>query len=97
MYASVRRYQTDASQIDELTRQVNEGFLPIVSSVPGFVAYFVVNAGNGTVASVSVFDSQEGAEASNQKAASWVQDNLASMMQGPPQITAGDVMAHKTA
>ena len=44
MYTSVRRYEgvTDPS---EVIRQVNEGFLPIISEIEGFVNYSFVGEG----------------------------------------------------
>jgi hypothetical protein len=50
MYASIRRYKMDPGSVDELMRRVNEGFVPIISKGPGFLAYYAVNAGGGVVA-----------------------------------------------
>ena len=76
---------------------MNQGFVPIVSKAPGFVAYYVVDAGNDVVASVSVFQDQNGAEESNRMAADWVKENIASLVSGPPEVTAGAVTVHQTA
>jgi hypothetical protein len=76
---------------------VEQGFVPIISKAPGFVAYYVVDAGNDVVASVSVFQDQAGAEESNRMAADWVKENIASLVSGAPEITAGAVTVHKTA
>ena len=95
MYATVRRYVgvTDAS---EAGRRVNEGFVPLISTVPGFVAYYWVDAGGGVMISTSVFQDQSGAEESNRRAADYVRQNLAALLPNPPQITAGEVVAYKT-
>ena len=45
--------------------------------------------------STSVFQDQSGAEESNKRAADYVRENLASLLPKPPQITAGEVVAHK--
>ncbi len=46
MYAAIRRYEIpDPDAADELTRHLNEGFLPIISEVPGFVGYYAVYEG----------------------------------------------------
>lgn len=95
MYASIRRYKMDPGSVDELMRRVNEGFVPIVSKAPGFMAYYTVNGGGGIVASISVFETQAGAEESNRMAASWVKENLASLLPTPPEITAGEVGVYK--
>ncbi|WP_230689961.1 hypothetical protein [Catellatospora paridis] len=74
---------------------MNEGFVPIINAVPGIVAYYWVDAGNGVMVSTSVFESRDGAEESNKKAADWVIENLASLLPNPPQITAGEVVAYR--
>ena len=97
MYTSFRRYQVDPSNVDEIIRRVNEGFVPIVSSVAGFIAYQCIDAGGGVVATISVFEDKAGAEELTQKAADWVRENLASLVSNPPEITAGEVKLHKMA
>ena len=92
MYASIRRYQVDPGSVDEVVKRAEEGFMPIVAEVPGFSAYYIVNAGDGVVASFSVFEDQAGAEESNRLAADWVKDNLAPLVTGPPEVTAGEVV-----
>jgi len=97
MYLSVRRYEMDAEAVDELMRRVEEGFVPIISNAPGFIAYLALDAGDGVVASVSMFVDQAGAEESNRLAADYVRANLASLVSNPPEITAGEVKVHKAA
>lgn len=75
---------------------MQEGFLPIISQVPGFVAYYAWDCGNGEILTCSVFESRAGAEESNRRAAQWVQENLASLVPNPPEIMAGEVLVHKT-
>jgi hypothetical protein len=90
MYAAVRRYEgvTDPA---EVSRLVEEGYVPLVRQVPGFVAYYWVDAGNSVCLSTSVFQDQAGAEESTLRASNFVRDNLASLLPNPPQITAGNV------
>ncbi|MEV7446708.1 hypothetical protein AB0O22_37140 [Streptomyces sp. NPDC091204] len=92
MYAAVRRYEgvTDPA---EAGRLVNEGFVPIMSQVPGFVAYYWVDAGQGVMVSTSVFQDRAGADESIERAADFVRENLASLLPNPPQVTAGEVVA----
>ena len=95
MYASIRRYKVNPGTSAEISRRANEGFVPIVSKAPGFVAYYLVEPGNDVVATVSVFQNKAGAEKSNQLAADWVKQNLAALIAAPPEITAGEVTTHK--
>ena len=91
MFASIRRYATDDP--DQVIRHCRADFAPLVRNTPGFVAYYVVHAGDGIVATISVFETREGAEASNRLAAAWVSDNVATLL-GTPDITAGEVVIH---
>lgn len=95
MYASVRRYKV--SSVDEVVRRAGEGFVPLISQGPGFIAYYIVDAGDGVVASISLFETQAGAEESNRMAADWVKENIAPFVSGSPEITAGEVKVQHTA
>lgn len=92
MYAAVRRYE-GVSGPAEVARLVKEGFVPLVRQIPGFVAFYWVDAGNGVFVSTSVFQDKAGAEESTLKASRFVRDNLASRLPNPPQVTAGEVGA----
>ena len=99
MYISIRKYKLtsqDAKTRGELTRQINDLFLPQISKAPGFVSYYAVDAGSGTLATVSVFESQSGAEESNRQAADFVKKNLPALAKAPPEITSGEVIASQT-
>lgn len=92
MYAVVRRYEgvTDPA---EAGRRVDEEFVALLRRVPGFVAYYWIDAGDGTMVSTSVFDDRAGAEESVRQAADFVAANLASLLPNPPQVSAGQVVA----
>ncbi|MFF8381657.1 hypothetical protein ACF07V_36815 [Streptomyces sp. NPDC015661] len=92
MYAVIRRYEgvTDSA---EAGRRVDEGFVPLLRRVPGFVAYYWVDAGDGVMVSTSVFEDQTGAEESIERAAEFVRNNLAPLLPNGPQVTAGPVVA----
>ena len=95
MHVAIRRYQLDPASVDEVMRQVNEGFIPIIKEAQGFLAYYALNAGAGEIATVSVFEDQAGAEESIRMAADWIRQNLAALVPNPPEITAGEVEAHE--
>lgn len=92
MHATIRRYEgLIPEKNEELVNRVREGFVPIVSNVGGFISFVLIDAGGGVVATISSFETEAAAEASNKAAASWVKDNLAEFSLSPPQITAGQV------
>ncbi len=95
MYAAIRRYHTDPGSVEEVARRVNDGFVPLIGDMQGFVAYFALNAGQGEFGSVSVFEDQRSAEESNRVAEDWVSQNLRDLLPTPPDFAAGEVVAYK--
>ncbi|WP_235454882.1 hypothetical protein [Streptomyces olivochromogenes] len=61
--------------------------------IPGFVAYYWVDAGDGVMVSTSVFEDRAGAEASVARATDFVREQLASLLPNPPEVMAGEVVA----
>jgi hypothetical protein len=98
MHATVRRYEgVDTSRTDELTKKVNENFIPQLSKLPGFDGYFLIEAGNGVMTSVSLFDTSAHGDESTRVAASWVrEEKLESALPNAPKISLGEVIARKT-
>lgn len=89
MYVSIRAYQGSNELADALIE--NEGEIRnVIGGIDGFKAYYVLRLSEGTT-TVSVFDSQAGAEASNDAARSWLADNLPDM-EATPYVTAGEAV-----
>lgn len=95
MHVAIRRYTVDADSTDEIQGRVDDNFVPIVSGVPGFVAYYLLDSGDGVLASVSVFESREGVEELNKRAADWVKEELSSLLPSSPEVTVGEVGVHE--
>jgi hypothetical protein len=94
MYAAVRRFEgvTDSQKVMQVAK---EGFVPIISQMPGFVAYYLVDAGDGVTVSTSIFEHKDAEEQSTFRAGEFVQEHLVPLMPNPPQVTAGEVVAYK--
>ena len=94
MYAAVRRFEgvTDSQKVVQVAK---EGFVPIISEMPGFVAYYLVDAGDGVTVSTSVFEHKDAEEQSTFRAGELVQEHLAPLVPNPPQVTAGEVDVYK--
>ena len=92
MYVAVRRYEgvSDPQKVGQVAR---EGFLPIISELPGFVAYYTADAGDGVMISTSVFEHKEAEEQTNYVAGEFVKEHVAPLLPNPPQITA-DTKSH---
>jgi hypothetical protein len=53
-----------------------------------------VDAGDGVLITVSIFQDQAGEEESTAQAREWVKHNQAASSASPSQVTAGHVVAH---
>ena len=95
MYAAVRRYEgiTDDAEAGRLVR---ESFMPLLEGVSGFIAYYWVDAGEGVMASLSVFEDKAGADESVNFAHKWIEENAPNLFPNPPRVTEGIVVATDT-
>jgi hypothetical protein len=90
VYASIRKYRQVRSP-EQIAHRVEKGFLPILKALPGFKTYYLI-VGGDELTTVSLFDNQQAALASIEKAATWVKENLPDLHQGPsPEVSAGEV------
>ncbi len=97
MYATVRRYEgIDESRSDELATKIREGLMPRLGELPGFGGYYLIEAGEGVLTSVGLFDTAAQAHESTRVAARWIREQqLESALPHSPKVTAGDVVAHR--
>jgi hypothetical protein len=89
MHASVRRYKV--RDIDELVERVEGEFVDQVKDIDGFVGYYVIDGGDGTAASVTVGETADAVAESARRAASWVRESAADLVDGQPDVTVGEV------
>jgi hypothetical protein len=94
MYAAVRRFEgvTDSQKVVQVAK---EGFVPIISEMPGFVAYYLVDAGDGVTVATSVFEHKDAEEQSTYRAGEFVGEHLEPLLPNPPQVTAGEVVNYR--
>ena len=94
MYVAVRRYEgvTDPQKAGKVGQ---EGFVPLISEMPGFVAHYFVDAGDGVMVAVSVFEHKAAEEQSTFRAGEFVEEREPTLLPNPPQVTAGEVVAYK--
>jgi hypothetical protein len=90
-YGVIRRYQVDPKNIDQVVTRAKSGFLPLVSHLPGFASYSILDAGKGTLVTLSGFTTPSGGAESTKAAATFVKEHLASLVTSPPEVTSGEV------
>jgi hypothetical protein len=96
MHATIRRYDgVDQNRSAELTRKVNETFVPKLEELPGFKGYFLIDAGNGVFSSLSLFETPEQGMESTKLVTTWIrEEKLETILPNEPKITSGKIVAH---
>ena len=95
MHATIRRYEgVDVTRMNEVTSKVKETLVPQLRELPGFAAYYLIEAGNGVVSSLGLFETSEQAGESTKVVSEWIADeNLNTAIPNAPKITSGKVVA----
>jgi len=88
MYVSIRRYE-NVPDLTGLLRDIELEFAPLLHKMPGFMAYYAVDSGAGSMATVTVFSTAAMAEESNAVAADWLASRGGAHPLMHVQITAG--------
>ena len=93
MHVVIRHYKIEPEAIEAVNHRIREGFAPYISNVmPGFVEYYWVNLGNGSLMSFSIFEDQAVAEASTKIAATYVKEHLSTQIRNSPEVIEGEVI-----
>jgi hypothetical protein len=97
MHATIRRYDgVNQARTDELVHRVSQSLVPKLSELEGFKGYYLIEAGDGVMSSLGLFESAEQADESTRITASWVRDEkLDTILPNPPKVTSGKVVTSK--
>ena len=93
MYKAVRTYILLPGTREEFLRRVEESFRPLISQLPGFIAYDAHRIANDRVMTISTFETRAQAEESILLALRWVQEHTLELMQGLPTLSMNQVSA----
>jgi heme-degrading monooxygenase HmoA len=92
MFTSIRKYSVRHGSAEELARRVQESFVPMIRSMPGFRGYYLLDGGPDVLITISMFDSADEAFASNAGAADWVRNNVLEFTRGMPEVMIGNAL-----
>ena len=76
MYTAVRQYRCDPAAVADIAHRADEEFADRLAEQDGFVGYEMVDCGDGTMFTLTVFTDRESAERSNELAAEFVRSRL---------------------
>jgi hypothetical protein len=96
MHATIRRYEgVDTTRTNEVTSKVKETLVPQLRQLPGFAGYYLIEAGNGVLSSLGLFQTSEQGDESTKVVAKWITDeNFNTAIPNAPKITSGKVVVH---
>jgi hypothetical protein len=60
----------------------------------GFVSYSLIDAGDGSLTSISVFNTRKQAEVANTAVRELVQQSFKELLPTPPAVVVGEVVGH---
>jgi hypothetical protein len=92
MYLVIRKFSRMRT-VREAARRAESGIGTVMKEAPGFRGYYIFDAGGGVAGSVTLFETREAAEAANEKALAWIHGSLGDLIDGDPEVIAGEVLA----
>ncbi|MGD9890898.1 MAG: hypothetical protein AB7R89_11710 [Dehalococcoidia bacterium] len=94
LYATICRYDGVPTSVDSVA-PAGRQLAFALSEAPGFVSYAVLDAGDGVLVSVTVFDDPTGLAAADQFIDRWVAEHLAAVLPRPPEVITGEVIVQR--
>ena len=92
MHPAMKRYKR-VQNPGQLQQYFREEFAPLPGAIRGFVAYYLVDAGGGTVFATGIFEHAAGALESIKGAAEWARQHP-DVLPPATQFTAGEAIGH---
>jgi hypothetical protein len=95
MHATIRRYEgVDMTRTNEVASKVKETLVPQLRKLPGFEGYYLIQADNGVLSSLGLFQTSEQDAESTKLVSKWIADeNFTKAIPNEPKITSGKVVA----
>jgi len=85
MYAAVQRYRTELPTESQEASQAIEELVPYIRDT--VIAYYVLEAGDGTFVSITICEDEAKVEASNRVTAEWLKHYLATTIVNQESVT----------
>ena len=100
MYTTIRRYTLKDAKggkdtIASLKQRIERNYLPRVQEVQGFHGYYVVNANDRELTSISIFETAAGAKESTRLAAEFVRADPIKDQLSSPEVIEGELIVSR--
>jgi hypothetical protein len=95
MFTTIRQYRCDPSMAAEIAHRSDEGFADQLAEQPGFVAYEVIDCGNGDLFTLSVFSDRESSERSTELAMEFIRERLSDIELERTGLYTGEILVNR--
>jgi hypothetical protein len=94
MHASIGHYAAIGAATDEVI-QATRQLATALSHTPGFVSYALLDMGDGTLASISIFESRLELDAGDRLVGAWLAEHLPSVPGAVPPPEIGEIVLQR--
>jgi hypothetical protein len=94
MHASIGHYAGTGAATDEVI-QATRQLVTALSHTPGFVSYALLDMGDGTLASISIFESRLELDAGDRLVGAWLAEHLPSLRGMLPLPEIGEIVLQR--
>jgi len=91
MILQIRKFQVKQGNSLEICQQAARELPPILSKLPGFLDYYIVNGNDQSVFSITVFQDQQSLDQAFERIRQWSRENVRDKL-GEPEIIQGEVI-----
>jgi hypothetical protein len=97
MYAIIRRYSVAEDDVAEVMHRCDVEFADQLAGQPGFMDYQLFAGGDGTVTSITIFETEDEARSSTDLASRWVSSSLTDLRIDRLDVFGGEVQVSRAA
>ena len=93
MYTILRRYRVRLGTVEQAASYAERTLVPQLHQVPSFIAHYLLDQGDNTLISLTLFEKNEAAEPVAQVLAGWFRSDWPAFRLLPPQFEVGEVVS----
>jgi hypothetical protein len=97
MHAMIRRYSVADDDVAEVMHRCDAEFADQLAAQPGFMDYQLFAGGDGTMTSITIFETEDQASASTDLASRWISASLTDLRLDRQEAFGGEVQVSRAA
>jgi hypothetical protein len=93
MYTILRRYRVRLGTVEQAATYAERTLVQQLRQVPTFIAHYLLDQGDNTLISLTLFESNDAAEAAGRVLADWFRSDWPAFRLLPPEYNVGEVVS----